>query len=293
MTYTVDTTDVRRLIAEAQSGDVRLADRAASCLISGNMGLVKSIARRFVGRGCEFDDLVQIGTIGMLKAIRSFDLDRGTAFSTYAVPLIIGEIRRHLRDSGLIKVGRATKKLGAELLGARSRIISEEGREPSVSELAAVAGVSPEEAAAAIGAMQAPASLSDTVGSDDSGLELEDRIPDGEGLAELEGVRDRIEKAKVQLMQLEAAAALEADSHTAVFPQHDAAAYRRGAGADTGQGVTGGKKDNGIPAARALRINYCLCWFLWRNLLTKVLSDVIIGCENTRCKERHKNEHYC
>ena len=192
MTYTVDTTDVRRLIAEAQSGDVRLADRAASCLISGNMGLVKSIARRFVGRGCEFDDLVQIGTIGMLKAIRSFDLDRGTAFSTYAVPLIIGEIRRHLRDSGLIKVGRATKKLGAELLGARSRIISEEGREPSVSELAAVAGVSPEEAAAAIGAMQAPASLSDTVGSDDSGLELEDRIPDGEGLAELEGVRDRI-----------------------------------------------------------------------------------------------------
>ena len=174
MTYTVDTTDVRRLIAEAQSGDVRLADRAASCLISGNMGLVKSIARRFVGRGCEFDDLVQIGTIGMLKAIRSFDLDRGTAFSTYAVPLIIGEIRRHLRDSGLIKVGRATKKLGAELLGARSRIISEEGREPSVSELAAVAGVSPEEAAAAIGAMQAPASLSDTVGSDDSGLELED-----------------------------------------------------------------------------------------------------------------------
>lgn len=80
MTYTVDTTDVRRLIAEAQSGDVRLADRAASCLISGNMGLVKSIARRFVGRGCEFDDLVQIGTIGMLKAIRSFDLDRGTAF---------------------------------------------------------------------------------------------------------------------------------------------------------------------------------------------------------------------
>lgn len=108
------------------------------------------------------------------------------------MPLIIGEIRRHLRDSGLIKVGRATKKLGAELLGARSRIISEEGREPSVSELAAVAGVSPEEAAAAIGAMQAPASLSDTVGSDDSGLELEDRIPDGEGLAELEGVRDRI-----------------------------------------------------------------------------------------------------
>lgn len=290
MTYTVDTTDVRRLIAEAQSGDVRLADRAASCLISGNMGLVKSIARRFVGRGCEFDDLVQIGTIGMLKAIRSFDLDRGTAFSTYAVPLIIGEIRRHLRDSGLIKVGRATKKLGAELLGARSRIISEEGREPSVSELAAVAGVSPEEAAAAIGAMQAPASLSDTVGSDDSGLELEDRIPDGEGLAELEGVRDRIAigQAIGRLPPLWRQIVI-----LRYFRNMTQQRTAEALGLTQVKVSREEKKDNGIPAARALRINYCLCWFLWRNLLTKVLSDVIIGCENTRCKERHKNEHYC
>lgn len=192
MVCTVNTGDVKRLIADAQGDDPVAADKATERLITENLGLVKSIARRFLGRGCEFDDLTQIGTIGMLKAIRSFDLERGTAFSTYAVPLIVGEIRRHLRDSGLIKVGRATKKLGAELLGARSRIIAEEGREPPISELAAAVGVSPEEAASAIEAIQAPASLSWAVGDDDSGLELGDRISDGDGLAELEGVRDRI-----------------------------------------------------------------------------------------------------
>lgn len=192
MVCTVNTGDVKRLIADAQGDDPVAADKATERLITENLGLVKSIARRFLGRGCEFDDLTQIGTIGMLKAIRSFDLERGTAFSTYAVPLIVGEIRRHLRDSGLIKVGRATKKLGAELLGARSRIIAEEGREPPISELAAAVGVSPEEAASAIEAIRAPASLSWAVGDDDSGLELGDRISDGDGLAELEGVRDRI-----------------------------------------------------------------------------------------------------
>lgn len=192
MVCTQDRSEVRLLISEAQGSDAEVADAAAGRLISENLGLVKSIARRFLGRGCEYDDLVQIGTIGMLKAIRSFDLERGTAFSTYAVPLIVGEIRRHLRDSGLIKVGRATKKLGAELLGARSRIISEEGREPQVSELAEAVGVTPEEAAAAIEAIQAPASLSWAVGDDDSGLELGDRISDSDGLAELASVRDRI-----------------------------------------------------------------------------------------------------
>lgn len=192
MVCTQDRSEVRLLISEAQGSDAEAADAATGRLISENLGLVKSIARRFLGRGCEYDDLVQIGTIGMLKAIRSFDLERGTAFSTYAVPLIVGEIRRHLRDSGLIKVGRATKKLGAELLGARSRIISEEGREPQISELAEAVGVTPEEAAAAIEAIQAPASLSWAVGDDDSGLEIGDRISDSDGLAELESVRDRI-----------------------------------------------------------------------------------------------------
>ena len=102
----------RILIELAQTGSKTESETATERLICENMGLVRHIALKFCGRGCEYEDLVQIGTIGMLKAIRSFDLERGTAFSTYAVPLILGEIRRHLRDDGPIKVGRAIKKLG-------------------------------------------------------------------------------------------------------------------------------------------------------------------------------------
>ena len=93
-----------RLLGEAQSADPSVAEAATEALIVENMGLVRKVARRFPDRGVEFEDLVQIGSIGMLKAIRSFSLERGTAFSTYAVPLIVGEIRRHLRDEGMIRV---------------------------------------------------------------------------------------------------------------------------------------------------------------------------------------------
>ena len=89
------------LLKQAQGGD---RDAMAE-LMDKNAGLVRGIANRFRGRGVEYEDLIQIGSIGMLKAIRSFDTDRGTQFSTYAVPLIIGEIRRYLRDDGLVKVG--------------------------------------------------------------------------------------------------------------------------------------------------------------------------------------------
>jgi len=92
-----------------------------------NSGLVNGLAHRFKGRGAEFEDLVQIGSIGMLKAIRSFDLSRGTAFSTYAVPLIIGEIRRFLRDDGLIKVSRNQKRLGARLMHERELYLARYG----------------------------------------------------------------------------------------------------------------------------------------------------------------------
>ena len=106
-------------LARAQAGD----EAATAHLMEANAGLVRGVAARFRGRGAEFDDLVQIGSIGMLKAIRSFDVTRGTAFSTYAVPLIFGEIRRFLRDDGPIKVGRRQKQLGAALLSARQRLL--------------------------------------------------------------------------------------------------------------------------------------------------------------------------
>lgn len=144
-------------------------------LVQRNSGLVNGIAHRFKGRGVEFEDLVQIGNIGMLKAIRSFDLSRGNAFSTYAVPLIIGEIRRFLRDDGMVKVSRVQKRTGAILMRTRERYIAEHGVEPRLDEIAAEAGVSPEEAAAALDSAFPVRSLSESIGDDD--FLLEDVIP--------------------------------------------------------------------------------------------------------------------
>ena len=174
-----------QLIAQAQAGD----ESATARLLQLNGGLVRSIALRFRDRGTELEDLIQIGTLGMLKAIRSFELDRGNAFSTYAVPLIIGEIRRHLRDDGMIKVGRGYKRLGMLLMRERNRIVSCEGREPVISELAAACGVSCEEAAMALDAMSPVSSLSDTVYGDE-GVTLESTVSDG--TEELERLSDHI-----------------------------------------------------------------------------------------------------
>lgn len=175
----------RGLIERAQSGD----ESAAARLVEINGGLVRSIAIRFRDRGSELEDLIQIGMMGMIKAIHSFDISRGTAFSTYAVPLIIGEIRRHLRDDGIIKISRNYKKLGALLMRERGRIVSDEGREPHISELAAVCGVSSEEAAVALDAMTPVTSLSESVYGDD-GVTLEGTVADLDN--EIERLSDSI-----------------------------------------------------------------------------------------------------
>lgn len=167
-------------------------DRSAeSELLEENMGLVRHIARRFLDRGTEYEDLVQIGSIGMLKAIRSFSLERGTAFSTYAVPLIVGEIRRHLRDDGPIKVSRIYRRQGISLMHEKNRIRTEEGREPDIRELAERCGISVEEAAISLDALSPVASLSDSVGGDD-GMTLEGTISDAESEHESETICDRV-----------------------------------------------------------------------------------------------------
>lgn len=153
-------------------------ESAAERLMELNMGLVNGIALRFRGRGTEMEDLVQIGSIGMLKAIRSFDLSRGTAFSTYAVPLIMGEIRKYLRDDGPVKVSRTQKRLGAQLLRERENIIRDKGYEPQIAELAAGAGVSPQEAAAALESASPVHSLSEVISGDDMPLESVIPSPD-------------------------------------------------------------------------------------------------------------------
>ena len=113
------------LLERAANGDAS----AEAELVEANLGLVRKVAQRFLDRGTEYEDLVQIGTIGMIKAIRSFSLERGTAFSTYAVPLIVGEIRRHLRDDGPLKVSRIYKRQGLALMHEKNRIMQGEGRE--------------------------------------------------------------------------------------------------------------------------------------------------------------------
>lgn len=164
------------LIAAAQAGDARAAD----LLVRQNGGLVRSIAMRFLGRGQEAEDLIQIGSMGLLKAIRTFDLSRGCAFSTYAVPLIFGEIRRTLRDDGPIKVSRSQKRLGAALAAERERCIAEGLGEVRLSTLAARCGVSVEEAAAALDAIAPVASLSDVIYSSEDSPTIESRLADEE-----------------------------------------------------------------------------------------------------------------
>ncbi len=175
------------LIERLQGGDAQ----AETLLVEENIGLVRTVARRFLDRGTEFEDLVQIGTIGMIKAIRSFSLERGTAFSTYAVPLIVGEIRRHLRDDGLVKVSRIYKRQGISLMHEKNRILTEEGREAGIAELAACCGVSVEEAAISLDAISPVTSLSDYVYGEDT-VTYEGVIADEESENESERICDRI-----------------------------------------------------------------------------------------------------
>ena len=164
--------DNMALLKLAKSGD----ESATATLIENNLGLVRSIVSRFLGRGVELEDLMQIGTVGMLKAIKSFDESYNTAFSTYAVPLIIGEIRRFLRDDGMIRVGRNTKKLGAQILKAREDFVKEQGFEPDTKELARLLGIDTEELVFALNSTSPIASLNEP--SPDTGLTLESTIAD-------------------------------------------------------------------------------------------------------------------
>ena len=181
----------QELLRRASEGD----SEAEAALVEENLGLVRKVARRFLDRGTEYEDLVQIGTIGMIKAIRSFSEERGTVFSTYAVPLIIGEIRRHLRDEGPIKVSRIYKRQGLMLMCEKNRIAAEEGRDAGVAELAARCGVSVEEAAVSLDAMSPITSLSDFVYGEDT-VTYEGVIPDEESERESERICDRVALAQ-------------------------------------------------------------------------------------------------
>lgn len=138
-----------------------------------NMGLVHTCARRFSGRGIEYDDLFQTGCMGLIKAVDGFEPERGLKFSTYAVPVILGEIKRLFRDTGAIKLSRSLKEMGLKINREREHIIKTEGREPSVSELASHLGIEPEQAALALNASLPPISLTRSENASEEGEELE------------------------------------------------------------------------------------------------------------------------
>ncbi len=164
------------LIERSQAGE-----RAArEVLIEKNLGLVHHIVRRFTGRGHDLEDLFQIGVIGLMKAIDKFDLEMGVKFSTYAVPMITGEIKRFLRDDGPVKVSRTIKENGLKVKTARQRLQSQAGREPTLQEIAEESGLSPEDVVMAMEASVEVESIYSAVYQDDgSEVCLIDKVTKG------------------------------------------------------------------------------------------------------------------
>lgn len=165
---------LEELIAQSQNGD----HGATETLVEENSGLIWSVARRFMGRGTEPDDLYQLGCLGFLKAVEGFDLQYGTQFSTYAVPKIAGEIRRFLRDDGAVKVSRSLKEQAATIKATRNRLTTALGREPTVQEISRQTGFSPEEIALAETATAATESIQRETGEE--GFSLENVLTDTE-----------------------------------------------------------------------------------------------------------------
>ena len=159
--------DIFEAITLAKDGD----GRAMEYIVEKNMGLVWSVVRKFMNRGHEAEDLFQIGSIGLIKAVEKFDSSFGVRFSTYAVPMIMGEIKRHLRDDGIIKVSRSLKETSIRARAATERLSKELGREPTVNEVAAEVGVPADELAMALDATVAPESINASVTEDGKALE--------------------------------------------------------------------------------------------------------------------------
>lgn len=155
--------ETKELLRKAKNGDEQSREKLVNC----NLKLVFNLVQRFENRGYELEDLFQIGTIGLMKAVDKFDLSYDVKFSTYAVPMIIGEIRRFLRDDSPIKVSRSIKKTAYEINRKREELAKEMGREPKISELAESLQISTEEVVTALEAIQAPSSIHETLYQDD------------------------------------------------------------------------------------------------------------------------------
>lgn len=191
----------KELLVRAAKGD----EEAVKLLVQNNLGLVHSVVKKFVNSPYESEDLFQVGSMGLLKAIRKFDLSYDVRFSTYAVPMIIGEIKRFLRDDGPIKVSRSAKELAIKARSVSEMLQKQNGSPPSVNELAAILGESGENIVQALEAAMPPESLYATAGEDGANL-LIDKMP-SKGMGEAEivdkiALREMIYQLKARERQI-------------------------------------------------------------------------------------------
>lgn len=167
--------EIKELIRRSQQGDQQARDE----IIEKNMRLVWSVVQRFLNRGYEPEDLFQIGCIGLMKSVDKFDLSYDVKFSTYAVPMILGEIQRFIRDDGSVKVSRSLKEIGNKIRKVKDELSKRNGRVPTVNEIAQFLEISPEDVVLAQEAIRSPASIHETVYENDGDpITLLDQIAD-------------------------------------------------------------------------------------------------------------------
>ena len=170
-----------KLLEKIKNGDKEAREK----FIQGNLRLVLSVIQRFQNRGENADDLFQIGCVGLIKALDNFDLSQNVQFSTYAVPMIIGEIRRYLRDNNPIRVSRSIRDLAYKALQVREKVTKETGKEPTVEQIAKILEIEKEEIAFSLDAIQDPISLQEPIYKDGSeNLYIEDQVKDNKNIDE-------------------------------------------------------------------------------------------------------------
>ena len=179
-------------------------EEARNTFINGNLRLVLSVIKRFYGRGENVDDLFQIGCIGLIKAMDNFDLNQNVQFSTYAVPMIIGEIRRYLRDNNPIRVSRSVRDLAYKALSIKEKMIKENQKEPTIEEIAKELGVDKEEIVFSLDAIQEPVSLQEPIyGDGTENLYIMDQVKDNKNTDEYWAENITISEAMKKLNEKE------------------------------------------------------------------------------------------
>ena len=192
------------LFVKIKAGD----EEARNKFINGNLRLVLSVIQRFCGRGESADDLFQVGCVGLIKAIDNFDLSQNVQFSTYAVPMIIGEVKRYLRDNNSIRVSRSVRDLAYKVIQFKERYLKENGKEPKIEEIAKELGVEKEEIGFSIDAIQDPVSLQEPIYNDGTeNIYIIDQIKDSKNTDEhwtekmtIEGALNKLNKKEKMIV---------------------------------------------------------------------------------------------